>query len=93
MEISIRPDEDWKMYELFRMRFAADGEHYTEFTYEPDKSVVTLDRSHAGPGKTELVRKHRLRSETADGQLDVRVILDRLSTESSSMMESRSCQL
>ena len=77
LEISIRPEDS---YELFRMRFAADGEHYTEFTYEPAESVVTLDRSHAGPGRTQLVRR-QTKVRDRNGQLQLRVILDRLSAE------------
>ncbi len=84
MEISIRPDEDAEggqdTYRLFRMRFAKDEEHYTEFTYEPQTSVATIDRSHSGPGRTKLVRKQTpVRSR--NGQLDIRLILDRLSAE------------
>ena len=79
LELRIRPDEG-KMYERFRMRFAADAEHYTEFTYEPGKETVTLDRSHAGPGKTELVRR-QAKVRDRDGQIDLRVIIDRLSAE------------
>ncbi len=77
MEISIEPSD---RYELFRMRFAADTVHYTEFTYEPDKSVATLDRSHAGPGKTELTKGQTTVRDRC-GKLDVRILLDRLSAE------------
>ena len=77
MEISIEPSNQ---YELFRMRFAADAEHYTEFTYEPDSSVLTVDRSHAGPGKTELT-KVQTAVRDRRGRLDVRILLDRLSAE------------
>ena len=77
MEISIKPDD---RYELFRMRFAAGGEYYTEFTYEPDKSMVTLDRNHAGPGKTELTKAQAVVRDRG-GRLDVRILLDRLSAE------------
>ena len=84
MEICIRPDEDAEggqdTYRLFRMRFAKDEEHYTEFTYEPQTSVATLDRSHSGPGRTELVRKQTT-VRSRNGQLDIRLILDRLSAE------------
>ena len=84
IEISIRPDESTPnekgLYELFRMRFAADENHYTEFTYEPQTSVVTLDRSQSGAGKTKLVRKQATVRDRK-GKLDVRLILDKLSAE------------
>jgi len=79
MQISLRPAEG-QQYELFRMRFAADGDLYTEFTYEPERSVVTLDRSHAGPGKTDLT-KAQAKVGDRGGRLDVRILLDRLSAE------------
>jgi len=79
MELSVRP-ENGKAYEMFRMRFAADGEQYTEFSYDPAASVATLDRSRSGPGRTELtIAKTETRAR--DGRLDVRIILDKLSAE------------
>ena len=84
MELSLRLGEQeaegTSSYEMFRMRFAADGEHYTEFTYEPQTSVVTMDRNCSGPGKTELTR---VQTKTRDrkGRMDIRVLLDRLSAE------------
>lgn len=80
MELSIRPDGPSDSCELFRMRFAGDGEHYTELSYEPESSVVTLDRSHAGPGRTDFTRTQATVRDR-NGKLDVRIILDRLSAE------------
>ena len=77
MELSIRPDG---RYEQFRMRFAGDGEHYTEFTYEPGASTATLDRSHAGPGRTDFTRTQTAVRDR-NGTLDVRILIDRLSAE------------
>jgi len=79
MELQIRPDAG-KPYEWFRMRFAKDADHYTEFTYEPETSVVSLDRSHAGPGRTDLTRAQAAVRDRG-GRLDVRILLDRLSAE------------
>ena len=79
MELQIKPDVG-ESYELFRMRFAEDGEHYTEFIYEPESSVAILDRSHAGPGKTELVKAQAAVRDRC-GKLDLRILLDRLSAE------------
>ena len=79
MELSIRPDGTG-MYELFRMRFAGDGEHYTEFTYEPAAGEAVLDRSRSGPGCTQLVNA-RTKIRDRSGGLDVRILLDRLSAE------------
>ena len=53
---------------------------YTEFIYEPESSVATLDRSHAGPGKTELVKAQAAVRDRC-GKLDLRILLDRLSAE------------
>lgn len=77
MEIQVEPAD---RYELFQVRFAKDAEHYTEFTYEPESSVVTLDRSHAGPGKTKLTKAQTVVRDRS-GRLDVRILLDRLSAE------------
>ena len=79
IELRVRPDEGGT-YELFRMRFAEGGEHYTEFTYEPETSEAILDRSHAGPGSTDLTRAQTAVRDRG-GKLDVRILLDRLSAE------------
>ncbi|MBQ6496597.1 MAG: glycoside hydrolase family 32 protein [Firmicutes bacterium] len=79
LELSVRADEAGP-YELFRMRFASDGQQYTELRYEPAVSAVALDRSHAGPGaanRTEAKTDVRGRG----GRLDVRILLDKLSAE------------
>lgn len=84
MEVSLRPDENAPhgegTYEMFRMRFAGDEAHFTEFSYQPKTSVATIDRSRSGPGKTELVKAE---TEVRDrgGKLDIRLILDKLSAE------------
>ena len=42
--------------------------------------MVTLDRSHAGPGKTELTEAQAAVRDRG-GRLDVRILLDKLSAE------------
>ena len=79
LEISVRPEKGGS-YELFRIRFAGDGEHFTEFSYEPESSTAAIDRSRSGPGKTDRVRA-RAKIRDRKGRLDVRIILDRLSAE------------
>ena len=84
MTVSIRPadgsETDRRRFDEFRMRFAKDETHYTEFCYEPETSMVTLDRSHAGPGSTELLKRQTKVAER-NGRLDLRIVLDRLSAE------------
>ena len=66
------------------VRFAADEQHYTELLYEPERSVLTIDRSHSGknliPGD-ETVDRRTVTVRNRDGVIDLRILLDRWSVE------------
>lgn len=64
----------------FTLKFAQDNSHFTAFTFQPDRSLLTLDRSHSGlPKGHALSRTIPVRSR--EGLLDLRLILDRFSVE------------
>ena len=83
MEIRLRPCGD-DLYRKFTLRFAegmVKGEKvFTEFSYEPETSLVTIDRSRAGAGSTSKTRR-QVKAEERGGKLQIRLILDRLSAE------------
>lgn len=64
----------------FTLKFAQDNSHFTAFTFQPDRSLLTLDRSHSGlPKSHALSRTIPVRSR--EGLLELRLILDRFSVE------------
>ena len=64
----------------FTLKFAQDNSHFTAFTFQPDCSLLTLDRSHSGlPKSHALSRTIPVRSR--EGLLELRLILDRFSVE------------
>ena len=90
LELDIRPDdapgkdapgENGELsYREFAVRFAAGGDRYTEFRYDPERSVVTVDRSHSGrSGKISGKRTIRVRDRR--GNLSIRMLIDRWSAE------------
>ena len=90
LELDIRPDdapgkdapgENGELsYREFAVRFAAGGDRYTEFRYDPERSVVTVDRSHSGQsGKISGKRTIRVRDRR--GNLSIRMLIDRWSAE------------
>ena len=83
MEIHLQPCGE-RSYREFTLRFAqgkSEGEEvYTRFTYEPEISAVTFDRSHAGAGRTKKTRR-QVKVRERNGELTMRLVLDRLSAE------------
>ena len=83
MEIHLRPEGE-RLYREFTLRFAqgqAEGEEvFTRFTYEPEISAVTIDRSHSGTGHTKKTRR-QVKVRDRGGELTMRLVLDRLSAE------------
>ena len=64
----------------FTLKFAQDNSHFTAINFQPDCSLLTLDRSHSGlPKSHALSRTIPVRSR--EGLLELRLILDRFSVE------------
>lgn len=90
LELEIRPDEapgkdapggnGGLSYREFAVRFAAGGSRYTEFRYDPERSVVTVDRSHSGQSG-KISGKRTIRVRDRKGRLSIRMLIDRWSAE------------
>ena len=66
--------------EEFSIRFARDYDHYTELSYRPDSSVVTIDRSRSGQSE-EMSGRRSIRVRERRGTISLRMLLDRWSAE------------
>ena len=64
----------------FTLKFAQDNSHFTAFTFQPDCSLLTLDRSHSGLPKSHALSR-TLPVRSREGLLELRLILDRFSVE------------
>ena len=66
------------------IRLASNGSNYTELLFEPAKSVLTIDRTHAGRGVTSgdgSVDKRTVQLRERGDELDLKILLDRWSIE------------
>lgn len=64
----------------FTLKFAQDNSHFTAFTFQPDRSLLTLDRSHSGLPKGHALSR-TIPVHSREGLLELRLILDRFSVE------------
>ena len=80
LELEIRPEEGAQQYRNFSIRWAYDREHYMEFSYDPENSLVTIDRSHTGL-PDNITRKRTIRVRDRRGAISLRLLIDRWSTE------------
>lgn len=81
LDISVSPAPDENLYRYFIIRFAMDEEHYSEAMYSPYTGLFVIDRGHSGSRKALLHVKSCMVPESTDGNLSVRMILDRYSVE------------
>ena len=77
MTVSVQPCSE---YRCFKVRIAKDHERETTVTYEPESSVIQVDRSRCGaPYDIVHIRKFQVRRQK--GNLKLRFIMDRHSLE------------
>ncbi len=67
-------------YDRFAIKFAANENVYTEFSYEPHASTVTIDRTKSVPGE-EVPGRRKTKVRNREGLLDLRILLDKWSAE------------
>lgn len=80
LDICLRAANEQEGYRSFAMRFAADEKRYSEIRFNPDTSELTVDRSRSGTRRA-LLHTKTTRVTARDGELRLRVILDRFSAE------------
>ncbi len=68
------------MYRKFALRFAQDAEYQTALSFRPHESVLKIDRKFSG-SRRAIIHQRRCLVNSTDGELKLRVILDRYSAE------------
>ena len=81
LEVSVSPAQDEPLYRYFVIRFAMNADCYTEAAYSPDTGLFLIDRENAGSRAATIHQQSCLVPESRDGNLSVRIILDRYSFE------------
>lgn len=80
MTVTIRPGNENRMYNWFRINLAKDGERVTTIRFKPENNTVRVDRTRSGfPHDIVNVRDFQVRS--GQGEIRMRIILDRHSVE------------
>lgn len=67
-------------YESFGMKFAKQGDVYTEIRYYPERSILSIDRGNSGQ-PDNITRRRTIRVRKRGGRIDLRILLDRWSAE------------
>ena len=79
MTVSVQPASE-SGYRRFKVRLAKDGERETTVQYEPETSVIQIDRSRCG-APYDIVHVRKFLARFREGKLKLRFIMDRGSLE------------
>ena len=80
MELVIRPEDIGEMYQKFAVRFAQNEKYQTSLSFRPRESILKIDRKFSG-SRRAIIHQRRSRVNSRNGELKLRIILDRFSVE------------
>ncbi|MCI8796379.1 MAG: glycoside hydrolase family 32 protein [Dorea sp.] len=80
MELNIRPADGEELYQKFAVRFAQDDRYWTSLSFRPRESILKVDRKFSG-SRRAIIHQRRCLVNPVDGELRLRIILDRFSVE------------
>lgn len=80
MELTVRPQDPENLYQKFAVRFAQDERYHTSVSYRPRESILKIDRKFSGSRRASIHQRRSMVNMT-DGELKLRIILDRFSVE------------
>lgn len=80
MELNIRPGDPDSLYRKFAVRFAQNERYHTALSFRPRESVLKIDRKFSGSRRASIHQRRSL-VKTKNGELRLRIILDRFSAE------------
>ncbi len=79
--IRIRPLDPDKVYHKFSVRFAEDEKYHTSVSFRPHEKVLKIDRKFSGSRRAIIHQRRCLVPESESGEINLRIILDRYSSE------------
>ncbi len=80
MELTVRVKDAGNPYKKFAVRFAQDSTYRTALSYRPYESILKIDRKFSG-SRRAYIHQRRCLVPAKDGELKLRLILDRFSVE------------
>lgn len=80
MELAVRPVDAEKLYQRFAVRFAQNDVYRTSISFRPHESIVKVDRKFSG-SRRAIIHQRRCLVPNKDGNIKMRIILDRFSVE------------
>lgn len=80
MELTIRPADVSNIYRKFAVRFAQNETYQTSISFRPYESIVKVDRKFSG-SRRAIIHQRRCLVNNKDGNIKLRVILDKFSVE------------
>ena len=80
MEVIIRPGDLENLYQKFAVRFAQNERYHTSLSFRPRESILKIDRKFSGSRRASIHQRRSL-VHPVDGELKLRIILDRFSVE------------
>lgn len=80
LEVELKQDPEGEPLRLFRLRFAANEQHYTDLLFTPEQSILQIDRKFSG-SRRAIIHQRRAKVRHCGGALKLRLILDRFSAE------------
>ena len=80
MDIRIRPEDGQAPFHKFTMRFAQDDRYHSILSFRPHESLLKIDRKFSG-SRRAFIHQRRCLVSPKDGEIRLRVILDRFSAE------------
>ncbi|GFI44369.1 levanase [Lachnospiraceae bacterium] len=80
MELAVRPVDVEDLYQKFAVRFAQDDTCYTSLSFRPRESILKVDRKFSG-SRRAIIHQRRALVNNPNGELRLRIILDRFSVE------------
>ncbi len=80
MELTLRAGDANALYQKFAVRFAQNDQYQTSLSFRPRESILKVDRKFSG-SRRAIIHQRRSLVNSSDGNLKLRIILDRFSVE------------
>ena len=80
MELTLRPGDGEKLYRKFAVRFAQNEQYHTSLSFRPYECILKVDRKCSG-SRRAIIHQRRSKVNSLNGELKLRLILDRFSVE------------
>ena len=81
LDIIVKPAPGEPLYRKFAVWFAMDQENHSAVRFNPYDGTVKIDRKYSGSRKAIVHQRRCLVRESMDGNIRIRIILDRNSFE------------